>query len=160
MEEEENPIEILSSGTRRRIIRFLDKRRMTVTELAEKLELSKATVHEHLSKLTESGLVEKNEDGRKWVYYELTDQASEILDNKVKKLVYLTLPAISAALGGYELNKYLIASKSQATAGVMTTETASQTQNLITSGNTVHLAAAIALFLIAAVWVVHSYTEA
>ena len=63
----------LASPTRLAVLRSLDERRKTVTELARDLELNKATVHEHLQLLVATGLIKKRDDeGRKWIYYELT----------------------------------------------------------------------------------------
>lgn len=69
----------LASSTRLTVLRALDVRRKTLTELAKDLALNKATVHEHLQILTQSGLVAKKDEGRKWIYYELTWRGQKIL---------------------------------------------------------------------------------
>lgn len=63
----------LSSDTRLQILKALDARRLTVSEMGRLLGLNKATVFEHLKQLAAAELVKKEEDeGRKWVYYRLT----------------------------------------------------------------------------------------
>lgn len=57
----------------RRIVAYLASAGpLSTSELADRLERSPSTVSWHLSKLAESGLVEKERDGRS-VYYRLTD---------------------------------------------------------------------------------------
>lgn len=73
-------LKVLVSDTRIDILKRLDERRKTVTELSRELNLTKATVHEHLSKLFGAGLIRRNDETRhKWVYYELTRKGREIL---------------------------------------------------------------------------------
>ncbi|HVM45504.1 MAG TPA: winged helix-turn-helix domain-containing protein, partial [Candidatus Thermoplasmatota archaeon] len=64
----------LASDTRLDILKKLDARQKTVTELAKELELNKSTVLEHLEKLEAVGLIQKVEQDveRKWVYWQLT----------------------------------------------------------------------------------------
>jgi len=69
----------LASDTRLDILKSLDQRQKTVTELSRELDLNKATVFEHLEKLTQVELVQKLEDERKWVYYQLTWKGRRIL---------------------------------------------------------------------------------
>ncbi|MFB6217288.1 MAG: winged helix-turn-helix domain-containing protein [Candidatus Aenigmatarchaeota archaeon] len=97
----------LSSDTRMDILRNLNNRRMTVTELSNSLKVSKSTVHEHLSKLSEADLVEKVDGDNKWVYYELTEKGQEILNPKDKtKLVLFVVGILSAGIGTiYELRR-------------------------------------------------------
>ncbi len=83
-------IKVLASDTRRGILGHLTERRMTVTELARETGLGKATVHEHLKKLTLAGLVDRDEDDRLWVYYELTPRGKRIL-NPQRTRFYLVI---------------------------------------------------------------------
>lgn len=70
----------LASTTRLTVLRALDQRRKTLTELARDLELNKATVHEHLQLLASANLIRKRDDeGRKWIYYELTWQGQRLM---------------------------------------------------------------------------------
>ncbi len=85
----------LASDVRVGILKHLDVRRETVTDLSNLLELSKPTLLEHLEKLQSAGLVKRIDEGRKWIYYELTDKGRKILH---PERVAITL-ALSAAVG-------------------------------------------------------------
>jgi len=69
----------LASDTRLEILKKLDERRMTLSELSKTLGLSKTAVKEHLDILLEVGLIIKVDRDRKWVYYELTKKGKNIL---------------------------------------------------------------------------------
>jgi DNA-binding transcriptional ArsR family regulator len=69
----------LASHVRIEILKKLDESRCTVSDLSRKLTMSKSTVHKHLERLVEVGLVSKLEDERKWVYYEITGKGARIL---------------------------------------------------------------------------------
>jgi len=69
----------LASGVRVDILKRLDARRETVTDLSNLLALSKPTLLEHLEKLQTAGLVKRIDEGRKWIYYELSDKGRKIL---------------------------------------------------------------------------------
>lgn len=91
----------LASATRLTVLRALDERRKTLTELARDLDLNKATLHEHLQLLTAAGLVKKRDDeGRKWIYYELTWTGERILHPEATTTFNLLLGLTVAAAGG------------------------------------------------------------
>jgi len=69
----------LSSDTRLHILKALDARRLTVSEMGRLLDLNKATVFEHLKQLMTADLVKKEDEGRKWVYYRLTWKGKNVL---------------------------------------------------------------------------------
>jgi len=69
----------LASHVRIEILKKLDESRSTVSDLSRRLTMSKSTVHKHLEKLVEVGLVNKLEEDRKWVYYEITPKGARIL---------------------------------------------------------------------------------
>jgi len=57
---DKDSIDVLSSDTRVAILKSLDSSgRMTITGLTDALNLSKSTVHEHLTRLVEAGFVKK-----------------------------------------------------------------------------------------------------
>jgi DNA-binding transcriptional ArsR family regulator len=89
-------IDVLASETRRNILGQLQDRRMTTTELAEALDLGKATIHEHLNKLSDAGLVQRDDDDRLWVYYELTPKGKRILSPDRTRM-YLAIVSFVAA---------------------------------------------------------------
>ncbi len=84
----------LASDVRIGILKRLDVRRETVTDLSNLLALSKPTLLEHLEKLQTAGLVKRIDEGRKWIYYELSDKGRKILH---PERVAITL-ALSAAV--------------------------------------------------------------
>ncbi len=91
------------------ILKKLDERRMTLSELSRALNLSKATVKEHLNKLLEAGLVRRVEEGRKWKYYELTSEGRRILypEEVPLKLILSIFAALASMLVGvYELLRF------------------------------------------------------
>ena len=95
----------LASETRIEILKNLSKRRMTLTELSERLNMSKTTIKEHLDRLIEAGLVERVNESRKWIYYELTEKGRKILypDDLTKIVLLLSLAIASIITGLYEL---------------------------------------------------------
>lgn len=91
----------LASSTRLTVLKSLDERRKTLTELSRDLNLNKATVHEHMALLTAAGLVKKRDDeGRKWIYYELTWTGQRILHPEATTTFNLLLGLSVAAAGG------------------------------------------------------------
>lgn len=87
----------LASDTRLDILKALDVRQKTVTELSKELELNKATVFEHLEKLATVGLIQKVEEDveRKWVYWQLSWTGRRLLHPEKITLAVL----LSTALG-------------------------------------------------------------
>lgn len=96
-----NALKVLVSDTRIDILKRLDERRRTVTELSSELNLTKATIHEHLSKLSDAGLIKKGDRQHKWVYYDLTRKGREILHpHKAIEIGILLASALLAFIGG------------------------------------------------------------
>ncbi|MGB0651950.1 MAG: winged helix-turn-helix domain-containing protein [Thermoplasmatota archaeon] len=89
----------LASETRLSVLHALVERRKTVTELARDMDLNKATVHEHLQTLVAAGLVKRKDEGRKWVYYELTWAGDRLL-NPVETTTFAVLLGLSIAAAG------------------------------------------------------------
>lgn len=89
----------LASDTRLEILKALDVRRLTVTELGRVLDLNKATVFEHLKQLTAAGLVKKEDEGRKWIYYRLTWKGKNILHPEDAQ-IFLLLSTAALGMGG------------------------------------------------------------
>jgi DNA-binding transcriptional ArsR family regulator len=69
----------LASHVRIDILKKLDEKQMTVTDLARALKISKSTAHKHLERLVEVGLVERKDTHRKWVYYRITRKGAKVL---------------------------------------------------------------------------------
>src|SRR5438445_6103378 len=103
----------LASEVRVEVLKKLDERRMTVTDLANALDLSKPTLLEHLEKLQAAQLVKRIDEGRKWIYYDLTGRGKKILHpERVTIVVSLCLSFFLAAAG-------IVAIASGLTSGVM-----------------------------------------
>jgi len=96
-----NSFKALASETRLDILRALDGKKMSLNELSEALNLNKATVHEHLMKLHEAGLVKRKErEGHKWVYYKLSWKGSSLLHpDNTKIVILLVITMISLIIG-------------------------------------------------------------
>jgi len=103
----------LASETRIELLKKLDAKRMTLTELSEELNVSKAAVKGHLDKLIEAGMIKKVDEGRKWIYYELTGKGRNILHPESKtKIILLLSSALASITGGlFELYKFISLSK-------------------------------------------------
>ena len=80
----------LASDTRLNILMALDGKKMSLKEISKATTLNKATLHEHLTKLREAGLVKKKErEGHKWVYYKLTWKGESLLHPENARIVVL-----------------------------------------------------------------------
>ncbi len=92
----------LASDTRVEILKELDKRRKTLTELSDSVGLAVATIKEHISSLSASGLVEVKDEGRKWKYYELTEKGKAVLYPERRKIwVMIAALFFAVILSGY-----------------------------------------------------------
>ncbi len=69
----------LSSETRVEMLYALQERRKTLSELAAEADISLPGAKQHLEILENKGLIRKKDEGRKWKYYELTDQGKSII---------------------------------------------------------------------------------
>ncbi len=72
-------LKALAGETRVRILKLLDRKQMTPSDIAYELRMSLPTVGEHLRALVEAELVDKEETTRKWKYYSLTQKARMLL---------------------------------------------------------------------------------
>ncbi|NIO21828.1 MAG: ArsR family transcriptional regulator [Candidatus Aenigmarchaeota archaeon] len=94
----------LASGTRVDILKSLDRRRKTLTELSKQFGMSVSTVKEHLDNLVKVGLIEQKDEGHKWKYYELTGKGKDILHPENKKIwILLSISALAMIGIGYDL---------------------------------------------------------
>ncbi len=111
--------EALASETRIGILKLLDIRQMTITELSGGLDMAKSSVHEHLQKMADAGLVEKRETERKWTYYHLTKEGRQILHphETAKILILIGLSIISLASGMFNIISRMTRAAAVALAG-------------------------------------------
>ncbi|MFH1101521.1 MAG: winged helix-turn-helix domain-containing protein [Methanobacteriota archaeon] len=80
----------LASDTRLEILKVLDGKKLSLNDIMRSTSLNKATLHEHLSKLNEAGLVKRQErEGHKWVYYRLTWKGESLLHPENTRIVVL-----------------------------------------------------------------------
>lgn len=90
----------LASEVRVEILKQLEARRMTVTDLSNAMSLAKPTLLEHLDRLVTAGLVSKIDEGRKWIYYDLTKRGRTILHpHQVKIMLSLLLSILLFSAG-------------------------------------------------------------
>lgn len=83
-------LKTLTVDTRTNILKALDNRPMTASELSRKLDKHVTTISEHLQKLKNSNLVERVErPGRKWVYYKLTRPGRSIINPESYRWVFV-----------------------------------------------------------------------
>jgi len=88
----------LASDTRIDILKELDERRKTLTEISRSLDTNKSAVYKHLNKLTDVGLIKKEENtGHKWKYYQLTWRGKHLLHPQKMKIRVLLSGAAAAA---------------------------------------------------------------
>lgn len=99
----------LASDTRLDILKTLDGKNMGLNEIAQVTNLNKATLHEHLTKLNDAGLIKRTErEGHKWVYYKLTWKGESLLHPENAKIVVLfTTTLVALWVGLIQLVMYI-----------------------------------------------------
>ncbi len=90
----------LAVDTRVNILKILGTRRHTQSELAASLNMSVPTVKEHLDALVKAELVERQDDGHKWIYYALSKKGKAILNPEERKFWILLSTTIITIAGG------------------------------------------------------------
>lgn len=100
-------IKVITDKTRILILKILNKRRHTLSELSKILNLSRLTVIYHTRILEDAGYIRKIDDGRKWIYYELTESGKSVLKwKKVKIIIPVATIVVITAISFLELIKY------------------------------------------------------
>lgn len=94
----------LSSDTRISIIKMLNSRNFTLSELSAKLNMSSPTIKQHLETLVNSDLIEQKDEGRKWKYYSLTRKGKKIIEPEDSHIMIL----LGASLIGLMFLVYLL----------------------------------------------------
>lgn len=113
-----NTFKALAADTRIRILKELNKKRKTQSELANILKMSTSTIKEHLDNLESVSLVRKIDEGYKWKYYELTKKGKNII-TPTETRIWISLGITLLALG-LAINNLMIKLKS---INITTTET-------------------------------------
>lgn len=99
----------LASDTRIEILKRLDKSQMTVTDLANELQVNKSAVYKHLSRLLDAGLVKKLEDNRKWVYYKLSMKGMHLLHpERVQIALMLSASVLAITLALSQIYMFVV----------------------------------------------------
>jgi DNA-binding transcriptional ArsR family regulator len=88
-----NEFKALASETRVSLIKLLQQRNHTLSELSQKTSLAAPTIKQHLGILENAGLIEQVDEGRKWKYYCLTKKGKKILCNEEQKNILIVLAA-------------------------------------------------------------------
>ena len=96
----------LASDTRVDILKSLDERQKTLTELSHDLNLAVATVKEHIIHLVNSDLIFSKDEGRKWKYYELSDKGKAVLYPERKKIWVLLISILFTVSLGFYMQVY------------------------------------------------------
>ena len=99
----------LAVDTRVKILKILDERQHTLSDLAEELSMAPSTIKEHLDTLVSAGLIKQEDKGMKWKYYKLTFKGRELI-NPYEKKVWVILATSLVALG---VTAYTLLSKIQ-----------------------------------------------
>ena len=96
-----NAFKALASETRLDILRSLDGKRLNLKDISNATNLHQVTVHEHLTKLIEVGLVNKIErEGHKWVYYKLSWKGASLMHPENTRITILfSIAFISLFIG-------------------------------------------------------------
>lgn len=91
---------VLSSYTRRKLLKILSNKRMALPDISSVTGMSKSTIHEHLAKLHRTGFVEREgQEGRKAVYYSATQKGARLIQNEARIIMMLDM-AITAFIAG------------------------------------------------------------
>jgi DNA-binding transcriptional ArsR family regulator len=110
----------LASETRVGILKSLDHRRKTLSELSKQFGMSVSTIKEHLDNLVGVGLIVQMDDGHKWKYYELTGKGKNILHPEDKKVwILLGVSALGIIVTGFDLLRNSLSGATFASADTM-----------------------------------------
>jgi len=90
----------LFTTTRSRILIELRNRPYTVSELSRITGYSKPTLSYHLDKLCEAGFVQRIENGRKWVYYKITEKGMKAIRYELAKTAALLAGGLVSIVAG------------------------------------------------------------
>jgi DNA-binding transcriptional ArsR family regulator len=90
----------LASETRTGIIKLLQQRNYTLTEMSKKLSLAAPTIKQHLAILQNAELIQELDEGRKWKYYSLTRKGKNIFSPETSASIMIVLAVSIFALCG------------------------------------------------------------
>ncbi len=90
----------LASETRTGIIKLLQQRNHTLTEISKKLSLAAPTIKQHLAVLQGAELIQELDEGRKWKYYSLTRKGKTLFSPESSASIMIVLAVSIFALCG------------------------------------------------------------
>ncbi|MFH1588412.1 MAG: winged helix-turn-helix domain-containing protein [Candidatus Diapherotrites archaeon] len=79
-------IKALSSETRTEILKLLNERKYTLSELSKKKGIAASSMKQQLEILEESELIHGIDEGRKWKYYSLTPKGKKLIESRNKPM--------------------------------------------------------------------------
>ncbi len=83
------------------ILKSIADRRKTLSELSKETGISKSSVKEHLEKLEKAGLIRRVDEGRKWIYYEITSEGLRIvMPEKARRTAIELFASVAAFISG------------------------------------------------------------
>lgn len=92
----ENQDEVLSSETRKNILKLLAEKNHRPVDLSNALGKDRSTITEHLAILKNAGFVEKIErKGYKWIFYTLSQNAYTYFPNRTKHTILFVLSILA-----------------------------------------------------------------
>lgn len=109
-----NEFKALASETRAGIIKLLQERNHTLTEISKKLKLAAPTIKQHMGILEGAELIQELDEGRKWKYYSLTRKGKNIFAPETPVNILIVLGTSIIALVGM-VNSFLMMMGTQAT---------------------------------------------
>jgi len=126
-------LKALTVDTRTDILKLLEDRPMTASELSRKLNKHVTTVSEHLDVLNKSNLIERVErPGKKWIYYKLSKPGQRILHPESYRWAFVFVIAILSFVGVW----YFISLKTYPGQWIYPlASTGEKVQNMLTTDN-------------------------
>jgi len=102
---------VLSSETRRKILKELSTQQTTVSKLSRTMDIQKSAIFNHMVILIDAGLVNKKNTNNEFVYYELTEIGKALINHQsatdYKIYVLLTSSSLLIIGGFVEIYKYI-----------------------------------------------------
>ncbi|MBD3319045.1 helix-turn-helix domain-containing protein [Candidatus Woesearchaeota archaeon] len=92
-------LKALATKSRLAILKQLQQRRHTASELAKEMGLRVPTVREHLTSLARAQLIQRHDEGHKWKYYSLTTKGRAIVEPQERRFSIALATFIIGALG-------------------------------------------------------------
>jgi len=152
---------VVSASTRTEILKALENRQMTASELSRYLDKHVTTVSEHLELLHNSRLVERIErPGRKWIYYKLSNVGKQMLHPQPYRIILvLTLSFLTLGMGAFFLPLYIGGTFTARTAeqsAASAPQALQQAKTIGSAGTSIDSALPVILVLIAIVGIAYS----